>query len=65
MYAKALKPFVFILMIMAMVSIACMGGSGAPTNEPAPVILEPTAVIIEATPLPVEPSQPVFTDNLS
>ncbi len=57
MTAKALKPFLFILVIMAVVSLACLGGAGTPAPEPTPVI-------IEATPQQVEqPAQPVITEE--
>jgi hypothetical protein len=40
MQANVLKPFVFILVIMAVVSLACLGGSDTPSEAP-PVQEEP------------------------
>lgn len=34
MHAKVLKPFVFILVVMAVVSLACLGGGGTPAVVP-------------------------------
>ncbi len=34
MYVKTLKPFVFLVVVIAMVSLACLGGSETPTEEP-------------------------------
>jgi hypothetical protein len=48
MQAKVLKPFVFILVVLAVVSIACMGGGSTP--EPLPVT--------EAPQQPQQPEQP-------
>ena len=57
MHAKVLKPIVFVLVVMAVVSLACLGGAGTPAPEPTPVI-------IEATPQQVEqPAQPVITEE--
>jgi hypothetical protein len=57
MTAKALKPFLFLLVVMAMVSLACLGG----TVTPAP---EPVLVVTEAPPQQVEqPAQPVITEE--
>lgn len=38
MHTKVLKPFVFILVVLAVVSLACLGGT--PTPEPEPVVTE-------------------------
>jgi hypothetical protein len=35
MHVNALKPFVFVLVFMALVGLACMGGSSTPAPEPA------------------------------
>lgn len=48
MHVKALKPFLFILVVMATVSLACMGGA-----TPEPVVVEPTLEEVD------EPAQPV------
>jgi hypothetical protein len=36
MYVKTLKPFLFLFVVIAMVSLACMGGGDEPAPEPAP-----------------------------
>lgn len=58
MHTKALKPFVFILAVMVLVSLACLGGAGTPATEPA-------LIVTEAAPQQVEqPTQPVATEEL-
>jgi hypothetical protein len=56
MHAKVLKPFVFVLMVMAVVSIACLGGGGTPAPEPAPVSTEAPPQQVE------QPAQPEQTE---
>ena len=51
MPAKTLKPFLFIVAVMAVVSLACLGGSGTP--EPAPILVEPTPQPVQPTAQPV------------
>ena len=43
MYVKVLKPFVFLVVVIAMVSLACLGGSETPAPEPPPAPEEPAA----------------------
>jgi len=49
MHVKVLKPFVFILVVVAMVSLACLGGA----STPDPVVTE------EAQQQPEQPVEPV------
>ncbi|MGB7873767.1 MAG: hypothetical protein WBL25_05240 [Anaerolineales bacterium] len=58
MRLKALKPFVYFIAIMVIVSLACSAGSSTPAPEPQPVQNEPAEPVepIE-TPQPVEPTQ--------
>jgi hypothetical protein len=56
MHAKVLKPFVFVLMVMAVVSLACLGGGGTPAPEPAPVSTEAPPQQVE------QPAQPEQTE---
>jgi len=66
MHAKILKPFIFILVVTAAVSLACMGGAPepdrviteAPQQPEQPV--EPVVVTVVVTAAPTEePTQPV------
>ena len=50
MLVRTLKPFVFLVVVIAMVSLACLGGSEEPAPEPPPPAEEPAA--------PAEPAQP-------
>jgi hypothetical protein len=54
MYVKVLKPFIFVLVVMAMVSLACLGSSETPAPEPPPAT--------EVPPQPEEPAQPEPTE---
>ena len=58
MHTKVLKPFVFILVVLAVVSLACLGGT--PTPEPEPVVTEapqqPPTVEPPQEPTPTEES---------
>ena len=58
MHAKVLKPFVFILAVMAVVSLACLGGSGTPAPEP-----QPPAVVTEAPQQPAQTEEPVQVEE--
>ena len=55
MYVKTLKPFLFLFVVIAMVSLACMGGGDEPAPEPAPPVEEPPA---EQPAEPAEPEEP-------
>lgn len=48
MFAKTLKPFVFLIVVMTVVSLACLGGEETPAPMPA----------TEAPPQPAEPAEP-------
>lgn len=48
MYLKGLRPFLFLLAVLAVVSLACLGGTETPAPEPAPAETE----------APQEPEQP-------
>jgi hypothetical protein len=50
MYVKALKPIIFLVTVLALVSLACLG-SGTPTPEPPP-----------ETEAPQQPAQPQETE---
>lgn len=73
MRVKVLKPFVFALVVMAMVSLACLGSGEAPTSEPPPPPVEepqqpeqPAAPTSEPTPTeePTAPAaQEFFTEE--
>lgn len=52
MLTKILKPFVFVLVVMTVVSLACQGGSGTPAPEPT---LVPSPV--QAPQQPEQPQQ--------
>lgn len=59
MRVKVLKPFVFALVVMVMVSLACLGSSETPTVEPPPPQpAEPEPTQPEQPPEP-EPTEPV------
>jgi len=47
MFVKTLKPFVFLIVVMAMVSLACLGSTATPAPQPPP-----------ATEAPQQPEQP-------
>jgi hypothetical protein len=52
MTTKALKPFLFLMAVITMVSLACMGGSG--TSSPEPVdVTESQPQQIEGSPQPI------------
>lgn len=55
MFGKTLKPFVFLVVVIAMVSLACLGGG----EEPAP---EEPAAPVPAEPEPTEPPPPEPTE---
>jgi hypothetical protein len=57
MFVKSLKPFVFLVAVMVVVSLACLGSSETPTAEPPPP--PPT----EAPQQPAQPEQPVQTEE--
>jgi hypothetical protein len=64
MQGKVLKPFVFMILVMAVVSLACslFGGSGTPATEAPPVQAPPVeqpSVQPSTQPAPTEESQPV------
>ena len=62
MLGKTLKPFVFLVTLIALVSLACLGDGGEPVPAPAPVVEEPAAPAEPAEPAqpePTEPPQPV------
>jgi hypothetical protein len=76
MPAKTFKPFLFVLTVMAVVSLACLGGGGTPAPEPVLVVITevpqqveqpqepaPTAPPIE-TEAPVEPEAPPASEAL-
>lgn len=58
MHANTLKPFVFMISIIALVSLACMGFGASPSPEPPPPPVEPPAPAEPAQPEPTEPPQP-------
>ena len=65
MHVKVLKPFVFMLVVIAMVSLACMGGRPEPAPEPPPAPAEPAEPAQpeepaqqEEVPQPEEPAEP-------
>lgn len=58
MHVKVLKPFVFILVVMAVVSLACLGGTETPTQEPAPPPVQQEPQQPEQPAQPEEPTQP-------
>jgi hypothetical protein len=51
MYVKALKPFIFLMTILALVSLACLGSTETPTPEPP-----------AETEAPAQPEQPQETE---
>lgn len=55
MHVKALKPLLFLLAIMAMVSLACAGTSTTQVPEPAPAVTQ-------APQQPTGPPQPIQTE---
>jgi hypothetical protein len=55
MYVKTLKPFVFLVVVIAMVSLACLGGGGAPATEPPP---PPPAEEPQQPEQPTQPEEP-------
>jgi len=55
MLAKTLKPFVFLVVVRAMVSLACLGSGDTPTAEPPP----PPPLTEE----PQQPEQPAQTEE--
>jgi hypothetical protein len=55
MYVKSLKPFIFLFVVIAMVSLACLGGGNEPAPEPAPPVEEEPAESVEE-PAPAEPT---------
>ena len=61
MFIKTLKPFVFLVVVIAMVSLACLGGSEEPAPEPPPPAEEP-AEPEPAEPEPAEPPAPEPTE---
>lgn len=64
MHAKVLKPFVFILVVMAVVSLACLGGGGTPAPEPEPVTEAPQQPPqVEQTEEPVATEEPVQVEE--
>jgi len=58
MHANILKPFVFIFVIIAAVSLACQGGVGAPTSEPVPATEAPQQPAPTDEPVQVEETVP-------
>ena len=56
MHLKALKPLLFLVVVMAMVSLACLGGGGTP--EPTPPPPQPPSPEPQQLPPPTEPPQP-------
>ena len=57
MFAKTLKPFVFLIVVMVMVSLACLGSSETPAPEPPP------PADTEAPQQPAQPEQPAQTEE--
>lgn len=55
MHVKVLKPFVFLVVVIAMVSLACMGGGEEPAPEPPPA--EEPAQPAEEPDQPEEPAE--------
>lgn len=53
MFVKTLKPFVFLVVVIAVVSLACMGGGDEPTPEPPPPPVEEPQ-----QPEPEQPAEP-------
>lgn len=53
MTAKALKPLLFLVAVMTMVSLACLGGGGTSATEPAPAITEALPQQVEQSPQPI------------
>lgn len=58
MHIKALKPFIFIFAVMAIVSLACAGGSGTPAPEPTPVAVPTQPPVQQPTPQETVVEQP-------
>jgi hypothetical protein len=62
MHAKVLKPFVFVIVVMAVVSLACLGGT--PVPEPAPVTEAPQQPQqVEQPTEPAQTEEPVQTEE--
>ncbi|MBN1453400.1 MAG: hypothetical protein JW963_20460 [Anaerolineales bacterium] len=57
MFVKTLKPFVFLVVVMAMVSLACFGSTETPTAEP------PLPPPTEEPQQPQQPEQPAQTEE--
>jgi len=59
MLFKTLKPFFFLVVVIAMVSLACLGGRTEPATEPPPAPEEPAEPAQPEEPAePAEPAQP-------
>jgi hypothetical protein len=58
MHVNILKPFVFILAVMAVVSLACSRGSGTPVPEPTPVVAPTQPPVQQPTPQEAVVEQP-------
>jgi hypothetical protein len=62
MFIKILKPFVFLFVVIAVVSLACMGGGEEPAPEPPPPpVEEPQQPEPEQPEEPAEPEPPTDT----
>lgn len=58
MHVNTLKPYAVLLVIIAIISLACSVGRPTPTPEPSEIVEPPTPVVPTPSPQPVEPVVP-------
>jgi hypothetical protein len=63
MYVRTIRPLIFLLVVMAVVSLACLGSSETPSPEPPPAETEPPQEPEEPEE-PEEPPQPAAQEFL-